>query len=60
MSAIVTELLAGLAPVWTWITTNFVPASASAVTIIHFAMWSSLLLSLIGGMMAFVMRRGRR
>jgi hypothetical protein len=57
MSAIITELLTGLGAIWTWIVTTFVPASASQVTLIHFAMWSGTVMALIGGMFKFVFRR---
>ncbi|MEI7538235.1 MAG: hypothetical protein WCJ76_13530 [Comamonadaceae bacterium] len=59
MSAIVTELLAGLGAIWSWIVTTFVPASASSVTLVHFAMWGGTIMGFVGGLFG-LLRRGRR
>jgi hypothetical protein len=59
MSAIIVELLSGLGAIWTWIVTTFVPASASAVTLVHFAMWGGTIMGFIGGMFGLLHRRRR-
>lgn len=57
MSAIVTELLTGLTAIWTFITTTFVPASASATTIVHFAMWGGTLIGFMYGLFRLIKRK---
>jgi hypothetical protein len=60
MAAIIQALLAGITPIWTWVTTTFVPATAADVTLIHLGLWSSFIMSLVYGFLALVMRRGKR
>lgn len=60
MSAIITELLSGVGAIWTFVVTTFVPASASAVTLVHFGLWGGLVVSMMFSLLSLVRRGGRR
>jgi hypothetical protein len=60
MAALIQALLDGLTPIWTWVTTTFVPATAADVTLIHLAMWSGFLFAMASAFLGLVFRRGRR
>lgn len=60
MAALIQALLDGLTPIWTWVTTTFVPTSAANVTLVHLAMWSGFIMSMTTMFLGLVFRRGRR
>lgn len=60
MAAVVQAILDAILPIWTWVTTNFVPATAADVTLVHVALWSPFIMGLVFGFLSMVMRRGRR
>jgi hypothetical protein len=60
MAAIIQAILDAITPIWSWTTTTFVPATAADVTLIHVALWSSFIMSLVYGFLSLVMRRGKR
>jgi hypothetical protein len=60
MAALIQAMLDALTPIWSWTTTTFVPATAADVTLIHLAMWSGFIFTVVGGFLAIVFRRGRR
>lgn len=57
MSAIVTELLTGITAIWMFMVTTFVPASASAVTLVHFGLWGGLIFGFATQLLSMVRHR---
>jgi hypothetical protein len=60
MAAIIEAILSALTPIWTWVTTTFVPATAADVTLIHVGMWGSVILGFVSFFLNLVFRRGKR
>lgn len=60
MVAIVEAILQGVTAIWTFVTTTFVPSSASAVTLVHLGLWSPMLMGIMFSFLALVRRGGSR
>lgn len=60
MPAIITAILDGVVPIWTFVTTTFVPATSSDVTLVHFGMWAGVIMGFAFTLLSLVRRGGRR
>lgn len=58
IATLITALLAAITPVWDWVLTTFVPTSASSISIVHFALWSPIIMGLVGWGLGIVRGRG--
>lgn len=59
MAAVITAIFAAITPIWTWVTTTFVPATSSDVTLVHVGLWSPLLMGIAFTFLSLVRKGGR-
>jgi hypothetical protein len=58
MLEIVNIMLQVVTAVWTWSTTNLVPATAADVTLVHVGLWLPVILAALSFVVGLVTRRG--
>ena len=60
MTAIVQAILQGVTAIWTFVTTTFVPTTASDVTLVHLGLWAPMLMGIMFSFLSLVRGGGRR
>lgn len=60
MLDVINVMLTVVTAVWTWATTNLVPATAADVTLVHVSLWLPLVFGALSFVIGLVTRRGSR
>jgi hypothetical protein len=56
MAALVGEFVAVITTLYTFVSTNLIPADVASVNIIHVAIWTPVTIGLINGVVAMIKR----